>query len=267
MASGEGKEHSVQRSDERERTRDGGWENERRSAREGEGKSAARRKREYAPSHHFRERYERPAERRAFERGGGRGGGKKKLASDNALQLEPSTGDGRPRAGCPLQPLRTDGAKNEEKTSPSRKREVHHVREKRRESERQRGRGGEMGKRDSEISLLRRSEERANEAIQLWRDGCGGYADVEPHVTSVWFRYQGVLECDMERAVKENVGQRVWRCIHYPIIELLRKPGQLRHTTHFLHSNYIPHVQCICLHVCMYVHVHTLYIYIHVCSY
>ena len=84
-----------------------------------------------------------------------------------------------------------------------------------------RGEGGRLGK-----EQLRRREEKVSEGIRAWRGGRAGYQHVRPLVGSVWSEYVRVLGVEMELAVREGLGQRVWRNVHYPIIELLRKTGQ-----------------------------------------
>ena len=257
MASGGGRDCFLQCASDRDPTRSDKRENESRPVKDAEERSTARGKREYVPPHRVRGRHDRPAKRGPCGRGRGEER-RKKPPGVNALQLESTTrvrGGGRRASDQPLRAFGEDGVVDEEKTPSARKREVHavsRVREEKRKTERRggretEGRGVRKEKREAErrgvregegrgvrgkdvedasMDLLRRSEEKATYSIRVWRDGRAVYRDVEPNVSSVWFRYQGVLECGMERAVRESLGQRVWRCIHYPVIELLRKPGQ-----------------------------------------
>ena len=87
---------------------------------------------------------------------------------------------------------------------------------------------GEGGKREEEeednVQQFKRSEARVARALQQWREGGSGvYRDVEPLVVKTWSLYVRLLEGDMEWAVRESLGQRVWRNVHYPVVELLRK--------------------------------------------
>jgi hypothetical protein len=82
-----------------------------------------------------------------------------------------------------------------------------------------RGKRGE----DEPLDQFKRCEETVFEAMQLWREDRPDYSDLELLVTSVWQQHLHVMEDSVEQAVKENAVLRVWRGLHYPIIEMLRK--------------------------------------------
>jgi hypothetical protein len=88
--------------------------------------------------------------------------------------------------------------------------------------------GGERrGEEKTPLNKLRRCEERVCEGIQRWKEGRGNYKEVEPLVGVAWAQYVRVLqEGGLEQAVREGLGFRVWRNIHYPVIELQRKSGE-----------------------------------------
>ena len=81
-----------------------------------------------------------------------------------------------------------------------------------------------MGEKNAEN--LKMMEEKMSKVIQLWREGQAGYQEVKPLVTSVWQLYLSLLNEDMERAVRDSLGQRIWQKFHYPVIEVMRKQGQ-----------------------------------------
>ena len=75
---------------------------------------------------------------------------------------------------------------------------------------------------------LKRSERRVSEAVQQWKEGRNeGYQEAVSLVRLAWSDYVAVLDVELEQAVREGLGQRVWRNVHYPIIELLRRESQL----------------------------------------
>ena len=102
------------------------------------------------------------------------------------------------------------------------------VQEKRFDNARRYG-GERRGGREEKTPLdkLRRCEERVCEGIQRWKEGRGNYKEVEPLVGVAWAQYVRVLqEGGLEQAVREGLGFRVWRNVHYPVIELQRKSGE-----------------------------------------
>ena len=204
MASGGEREFPVlQRAGEREhrrehshgRERDG----ERRGGRRGSGTGRAR-KRRSVPRQFEREEFP-VRDPKAFGRGGNN------LESNlpnslGALQLESRTGRGG-------------------KTTRG-------LQEKRIDSGRRDG-GGRRGRDEVKTPLdkLRWCEEKVCEEIQRWKEGCANYKEVEELVGMAWGQYvRMLLEGGMEGAVREGLGLRVWRNIHYPVIEQLRKFGE-----------------------------------------
>ena len=192
MASGGRRGFPVQRASDRGYRRGGGGEE--RSLREGRRHRSERgsyRGREVA-SRQFREEEFVVKERKAF---GGRAeacNGRRNLSSSlGALQLEETTGRG-----------------GDERARS------------------QRGSGGRVGK--TPLDQLRRCEEKVSESIRQWREGRGRYEEVEHLSRSAWSQYARVLEAEMEVAVRETLGPRIWRNIHYPIVEQLRRRGEPR---------------------------------------
>lgn len=186
------------------------------------------RKKDHVPRHRARHRHDvhvksKPAGRGAVtdERKASGGGG--------AFQLEPSSvntgrGSGRTHSSGKQRQLREYG--EGKRSSPEWQQEPPIPPRKAGSLERAPGREERAVQKEGSLEQFRRCEEKVSEAIQLWKEDRAGYHDLEPYVTSLWSHYLRVLEGSMERVVKEHLGLRVWRNLHYPVIEMLRRPGQ-----------------------------------------
>ena len=197
MASGGGREFFEVRASEREQRRGGdGGKRGRRAGARGSGERGKARGRGYISRQSGGGGHV-GADREAFDRREERRNAGRNVASGiSALQLESTNGRGGSRPGV------------------GGKREV----------------GGRRGREDEKRPLdqLKRCEERVAEGIRKWRRGRANYEGVERLVASAWSWYVRVLmEGGMEQAIREGLGLRMWRNIHYPIVEHLRKSGEL----------------------------------------
>ena len=97
----------------------------------------------------------------------------------------------------------------------------------RREQEGKPGSGKKRGEGEGRLlEQFRKYEEKVSHAVQNWKGERDGYANVEALGSSLWSLYQRVLDESVEQALQEDLGSRVWRCVHYPIIETLRRQSQ-----------------------------------------
>ena len=185
------------------------------STRDGDGRRrSSPRKKDYTPPHRVRENTK--VKSKSAGRGRGIFAGERAALSGGAFQLESAARRGTRGYGERSGEVRSPGRKEEVRVSPRK------AGSSGREERGCRKRGEEGGQRDK----FNKCEETVSEAIQLWREERPGYSDLENLVTSVWQQYLSVMEDSVERAVKENIVMRVWRGLHYPIIEMLRKLGQ-----------------------------------------
>ena len=84
----------------------------------------------------------------------------------------------------------------------------------------------QQNQRQSEGGLLKQfksCEEQLTLAVQQWEERVTAFSHVETLGTQLWTLYQQLLEENMANAVREGLSLRVWRCFHYPTIEVLRK--------------------------------------------
>ena len=63
-------------------------------------------------------------------------------------------------------------------------------------------------------------------AVQQWRENAAGFGQVETAGSQLWSLYWHLLEENIGSVVREGLSLRVWRCLHYPTIETLRKQQQ-----------------------------------------
>lgn len=148
----------------------------------------------------------------------GLGREKRTTSKNSALQLEHTSRSRRPHANG----VRLSAGKKED-VSP-RVRDKEQRRADNVDDQRVRREGGG----EDTLQKFKKMEMRTTRAIQMWRDSCGRYHDIKSLMMSAWSLYVCVLERNMEQAVRDNLGQRIWRNIHYPTIEILRKQRQQR---------------------------------------
>ena len=175
------------------------------------------RKKDYIPPHRVRENTK--VKSKSAGRGKGVFEGERAASGSDAFQLESAAGRGGRRT-------RGYGERNGEVRSPGRKEEIRTSLRKAGSSGREDSGRGRRGEKDGQRDQLKRCEETVCEAIQLWQEERPDYSDLENLVTSVWQQYLCVMEASVEQAVKENTVMRMWRGLHYPIVEMLRKSGQ-----------------------------------------
>ena len=224
MASGGRKELHVKTASDREPPPSAEREKRRQKPCSRSSARESNEKREYVPPHRIRTANDVSVKRESSKRSATNT--ERRDAGVSALQLEYYHGRHNYSGGDQRRFRQGGLSRDDESSAPVSGQDVAPLREVNRQGGEGRRERGERRGREDVWEQLKKGEEKVTEALQLWREGRASYHDVEPRVASVWSRYQRVMERGrMEQAVRENIGQRVWRSIHYPIIELLRKQG------------------------------------------